>query len=64
LKWYSYSGRIVDDFVIYCNTVRLHSTIGYVTPKNKLDGNEKRIFAQRDQKLAQARKKGEITVVK
>jgi len=49
--------RVVDDFVIYYNTVRLHSGIGYVAPKDKLDGNEKQIFAQRDQKLAQAREK-------
>jgi hypothetical protein len=35
--------------------VRLHSAIGYITPQDKLLGNEKAIFAARDQKLTQAR---------
>jgi hypothetical protein len=39
------------------NTVRLHSAIGYVTPKDKLEGREKAIFAERDRKLAEARKR-------
>jgi len=32
---------IVDDFVKYYNTVRLHSSIGYITPEYKLLGREK-----------------------
>jgi len=47
--------RIVEHFVSYYNEVRLHSAIGYVAPKDKLTGQEKLIFAQRKQKLAQAR---------
>ena len=46
---------VVKDFVEYYNTKRLHSTIGYITPEDKLQGNEKRIFAERDRKLAEAR---------
>jgi putative transposase len=49
--------RIVADYVIHYNTVRLHSAIGYVTPKDKLDGRDKEIFAQRDRKLAEARER-------
>ena len=47
--------RLVGEFVKYCNTVRLHSAIGYITPKDKLEGREKEIFEQRDRKLALAR---------
>ena len=34
--------RIVADYVTHYNTVRLHSAIGYVTPKDKLDGKDDR----------------------
>ena len=47
--------RIVRDFVQHYNEVRLHSAIGYVTPKTKLAGQEKLVFARRKQKLEQAR---------
>ena len=47
--------RIVTDYVAHYNIVRLHSAIGYVTPKDKLDGRDKEIFANRDRKLAEAR---------
>ena len=47
--------RIVGDYVTHYNTVRLHSAIGYVTPKDKLEGRDKAIFASRDRKLAEAR---------
>jgi transposase InsO family protein len=49
--------RIVADYVAHYNTVRLHSAIGYVTPKDKLDGRERDIFASRDRKLADARER-------
>jgi putative transposase len=49
--------RIVARYVEYYNTVRLHSAIGYVTPKDKLEGREKAIFAERDRKLAEARER-------
>ena len=47
--------RIVADYVDHYNTSRLPSAIGYVTPKDKLDGRDKEIFDQRDRKLAEAR---------
>jgi hypothetical protein len=47
--------RIVTDYVEHYNHVRLHSAIGYVTPKDKLLGNDAAIHAERDRKLAAAR---------
>jgi putative transposase len=49
--------RLVAGFVEHYNTVRLHSAIGYVTPKDKLVGRDTAIFAQRDRKLAEARER-------
>jgi hypothetical protein len=49
--------RIVGEFVEHYNTVRLHSAIGYVTPKDKLEGRDKEIFAARDRKLGAARQR-------
>jgi putative transposase len=49
--------RIVGKFVEYYNTVRLHSAIGYITPKDKLEGREQAIFAARDRKLETARER-------
>ena len=45
------------DYVEHYNTVRLHSAIGYVTPKDKLEGRDKEIFAERDRKLEAARER-------
>ena len=52
--------RLIANFVEHYNTVRLHSAIGYITPQDKLLGNDKAIFADRDQKLAKARHKRKI----
>ena len=49
--------RIVQDYVTHYNQVRLHSAIGYVTPQDKLLGNDVALLAQRDRKLAQARER-------
>ena len=49
--------RSVDSYVTHYNEVRLHSAVGYVTPKDKLDGREAAIFAERDRKLAEARER-------
>jgi len=35
--------RVVDDFVIHYNEVRLHSALGYVTPVDKLAGRDTEI---------------------
>lgn len=47
--------RIAGQFVTHYNEVRLHSEIGFVTPKDKLEGRDKEILAARDQKLEAAR---------
>jgi transposase InsO family protein len=47
--------RVVGRYVEHYNTVRLHSAIGYLTPKAKLEGRDKVIFAERDRKLEVAR---------
>ena len=47
--------RLVLDYVEHYNNVRLHSAIGYVAPKDKLEGREQQIFDERDRKLAEAR---------
>jgi putative transposase len=49
--------RIVSDYVGHYNTARLHSAIGYIAPKNKLEGKADAIFAERDRKLTEARKR-------
>jgi transposase InsO family protein len=49
--------RVVDEFVLHYNTVRLHSAIGYVTPQDQLSGLAPEIFAERDRKLAEARER-------
>ena len=38
-------------FVARYNEVRLHSAIGFVTPKDKLEGRDTEIVAARDRKL-------------
>jgi hypothetical protein len=47
--------RLVTEFVEYYNTTRLHSSIGYVAPVDKLTGKEQEIFRARDEKLDAAR---------
>jgi transposase InsO family protein len=49
--------RLVARYVEHYNTVRLHSAIGYLTPKDKLEGRASAIFAERDRKLAEARQR-------
>jgi putative transposase len=49
--------RLIGHYVTHYNTVRLHSAIGYVTPKDKLEGKDKQIFQERDRKLEAAREK-------
>lgn len=47
--------RIMGEYIEYYNNVRLNSAIGYITPRDKLEGKEERIFAERDRKLEQRR---------
>jgi len=52
--------RIVGRYVEHYNTVRLHSAIGYITPKDKLEGRDSEIFTARERKLAQARERRKV----
>jgi putative transposase len=49
--------RVVAEFVEHYNTVRLHSAIGYLAPKDKLEGRAEAIWKARDEKLEAAREK-------
>ena len=49
--------RVVGEFVEHYNTVRLHSALGYVTPRDRLEGRHTEIYAARDRKLEAAREK-------
>jgi transposase InsO family protein len=54
--------RLVTQYVQVYNEQRLHSSIGYITPKEMLEGRQKQIHAERDRKLEQARKQREESV--
>jgi transposase InsO family protein len=47
--------EVIEKTVRHYNEVRLHGAIGYLTPKDKLEGCEEEIFAERDRKLEAAR---------
>jgi len=49
--------RLVARYVAHYNDVRLHSAIGYVTPRDRLDGRQRAIWHERDRKLAAARER-------
>ena len=48
---------MVETYVTYYNDVRLHSAIGYVSPRAKLEGRDEAIWAQRRKNLAEANRK-------
>lgn len=52
--------RLVAQYVEYYNTVRLHGAIGYVTPKDRLEGRHQAILAERDRKLQEARQRRKV----
>ena len=47
--------RLTGQYIERYNNQRLHSAIGYVAPRDKLEGREQLIFQQRDRKLHEAR---------
>jgi len=47
--------EVIASYINHYNSVRLHSSIGYVTPKTKLNGLEKKVFKDRDAKLEAVR---------
>lgn len=47
--------KVIEQYIAYYNTKRLHSAINYITPEDRLKGNEKKIIDTRNQKLASAR---------
>ena len=49
--------RSVAAYVTHYNETRLHSAIGYITPKDQLEGRAEQIHAERDRKLAAARER-------
>lgn len=52
--------RLIQRYVDYYNTVRLHSAIGFITPSDMLAGRQKEIHEARDRKLDQARRQRQI----
>ncbi len=49
--------RLVTEFVVHYNEVRLHSAIGYIAPADKLAGRDRAILAERDRELDAARQR-------
>ena len=47
--------RLIAQYVAVYNEQRLHSAIGYITPKDMLEGRQSEIHAARDRKLELAR---------
>lgn len=47
--------RVVAEFVDHYNNVRLHSALGYVAPRDRLEGRHQQIYVVRDRKLEAAR---------
>jgi transposase InsO family protein len=51
--------RLIEQYVQVYNEQRLHSALGYVTPKDMLEGRRSVIHAERDRKLEKARQQRE-----
>ena len=52
--------RIIDRFVREYNETRLHSAIGYITPRDMIEGRQATIFEERQRKLAEARSQRQL----
>jgi len=51
--------RLIEQYVAIYNEQRLHSAIGYVTPKDMMEGRRQAIHDARDHKLSAARQRRE-----
>jgi putative transposase len=62
----AHAQKSVGEFVDHYNGERLHSAIGYITPKDKLAGRAERILSERKRKLHEAleRRKARIEMWK
>lgn len=47
--------RVAREFVMEYNEERLHRALGYVTPRDMLEGRQQAVSAERDRKLAAVR---------
>ncbi len=56
--------RIITSYIKYYNEERLHSSIGYVTPLDKLEGRAEKIQNERDKKLERRRVERKSNVLK
>jgi hypothetical protein len=56
------AAHLITQYVQVYNEKRLHSSLGYITPKDMLDGRGAEIHAERDRKLEQARGQRNLTV--
>jgi putative transposase len=52
--------RLIQHYVDRYNNVRLHSAIGYVTPRDMLTGRQAEIHAERDRRLEEARRQRQL----
>jgi putative transposase len=52
--------RLIQQCVDRYNNVRLHSAIGYVTPRDMLTGRQAEIHAERDRRLEEARRQRQL----
>jgi putative transposase len=56
--------RLIAQYVAVYNRQRLHSSLGYITPLDMLEGRQREIHAGRDRKLEEARRQREGAVRK
>lgn len=52
--------RVTGDFIEYYNNTRLHSAIGFIAPKDRLEGRHLEIYRTRDKKLEDARERRKL----